>query len=431
MNARIVGRDKRTVTIEVKIALDEESMLSSEQAILAAVNEAGALASGEALKKFDTAGEPILVGGVRMTSKGLSPLEYQCPFGTVVVERHIYQDSRGGETYCPMDVGARTLIRSTPRFAMILSHKYAVMGARQVMLDLKGNHGRSTSSCFVQNISDAVGSVALATEQSWEYDTPELSTRVHSVTVGIDGAMMPMNGEWRQAMCGTIALYDKDGNRLHTTYFGAAPEYGQSRFTDRLEREVRLVRSRNSKALFIGLADGAPSNWEFLEKHTDVQILDFYHATGYLTKAADVVFKKDADAHKEWLDNACHRLKHELGAPQQLIRELARFKNLKELSAADRDIVGTAASYFRKNKPRMPYARHTRAGLSIGSGVTEAACKVIIKERMCCSGMRKWKDEGARVVIALRCLTKTDGHWDQFWQHINRDGYSVAEIRTS
>ncbi len=40
----------------------------------------------------------------------------------------------------------------------------------------------------------------------------------------------------------------------------------------------------------------------------------------------------------------------------------------------------------------------------IGSGVTEAACKVIVKQRLCCSGM-KWKESGAAAVLSLRCLT--------------------------
>ncbi|MEZ5329693.1 MAG: hypothetical protein R3F19_31990 [Verrucomicrobiales bacterium] len=34
--------------------------------------------------------------------------------------------------------------------------------------------------------------------------------------------------------------------------------------------------------------------------------------------------------------------------------------------------------------------------LSIGSGVTEAGCKVIIKQRLCQAGMR-WKEKAARV----------------------------------
>ena len=56
----------------------------------------------------------------------------------------------------------------------------------------------------------------------------------------------------------------------------------------------------------------------------------------------------------------------------------------------------------------------------IGSGVTEAACKVIVKERMCKAGMR-WKNDGAQVVLKLRTMNQTKGHWDFFWNKVNHN----------
>ena len=41
--------------------------------------------------------------------------------------------------------------------------------------------------------------------------------------------------------------------------------------------------------------------------------------------------------------------------------------------------------------------------LPLGSGVTEAACKVIVNQRLCGSGM-KWKEPGAVAVLSVRCL---------------------------
>jgi hypothetical protein len=63
--------------------------------------------------------------------------------------------------------------------------------------------------------------------------------------------------------------------------------------------------------------------------------------------------------------------------------------------------------------------------IPIGSGVTEAACKVLVKQRLCGSGMR-WTESGAAAVLAVRCLTYTAGRWSQFWGRIDRDGYPVA-----
>jgi hypothetical protein len=61
----------------------------------------------------------------------------------------------------------------------------------------------------------------------------------------------------------------------------------------------------------------------------------------------------------------------------------------------------------------------------IGSGVTEAACKLLVKQRLCGSGMR-WKESGAAAVLSVRCLTYTMGRWSRFWERIDREGFPVA-----
>ena len=70
----------------------------------------------------------------------------------------------------------------------------------------------------------------------------------------------------------------------------------------------------------------------------------------------------------------------------------------------------------------MDYAAYRDKNMPIGSGVTEAACKVLIKERLCKSGM-KWKDAGAKTVLSLRALVRTTDRWKQFWQKMTRNGW--------
>jgi hypothetical protein len=72
----------------------------------------------------------------------------------------------------------------------------------------------------------------------------------------------------------------------------------------------------------------------------------------------------------------------------------------------------------------MDYPTYMQKNMPIGSGVIEAACKVIIKQRMCNSGM-KWTDASARSVLFLRTLNETDGRWTQFWEKINRNGINI------
>ena len=95
------------------------------------------------------------------------------------------------------------------------------------------------------------------------------------------------------------------------------------------------------------------------------------------------------------------------------------------LSEEKRDKIQSAVTYFKNNFHRMNYAENMEKNIPIGSGVTEAACRVIVKQRLCCSGM-KWKEGGALVVLTLRCLNYSDGRWEQFWNKIDQYGFSLA-----
>ena len=46
---------------------------------------------------------------------------------------------------------------------------------------------------------------------------------------------------WRETMVGTISFYDRSGERQHTIYLAATPEYGKATFLGRLEAEVSHV----------------------------------------------------------------------------------------------------------------------------------------------------------------------------------------------
>lgn len=69
----------------------------------------------------------------------------------------------------------------------------------------------------------------------------------------------------------------------------------------------------------------------------------------------------------------------------------------------------------------MNYSHNVENSFPIGSGVTEAACKVIVKQRICSSGM-KWKIEGAQAVLKLRTLYYSNTQLEQFWNKLNQYG---------
>jgi len=74
-----------------------------------ALNEAGQIATEELLKRFDMDGSPIKIGNSKLTSKGLFPKRYQTPHGEIEIGRHVYQSTKGGSIYCPLDINARII----------------------------------------------------------------------------------------------------------------------------------------------------------------------------------------------------------------------------------------------------------------------------------------------------------------------------------
>ena len=419
--AAVLQQHRNKLRISVELTFEPgTSMLEYEEQIQQALNEVGALASGKCLEQFDTDGSPILVGGIKLTSKGPAAKFYQTPYGEVSVDRHVYQSNQGGETFCPLEQQARVLNSTTPRFAKVCGFKYATLNSVLAQRDLQENHGRNVSRCYLQDIAQEVATVAEAKEERWQYADPALPSQVSTVAVGVDGTCMLYCEEgWRQAMVGTISLYDAMGERLHTTYLGAPPQYGKEAFYELMNREIDRYKARYPDSYWLGVADGAHDHWDWLAERTDEQILDFWHAAGYLEKAAaGICARAERD---RWFDQSRARLKERPGGAKTLLREMRRARQTRPPKGEAAKGLDSAISYFENHLGKMDYEQYRLMGWPIGSGVTEAACKTLIKQRLCGSGM-KWKHEGAATVIRLRSLILTEGRWQQFWSKISRFG---------
>ena len=103
MTVKIVSSDTDGLVLEVKIPLGTV-MLDGEERIEQALNEAGAVVSGELLKRFDTDGSAIQVGDTKLTSKGLMEKTYQTPYGETRISRHVYQTAQGGFHVLPTGI---------------------------------------------------------------------------------------------------------------------------------------------------------------------------------------------------------------------------------------------------------------------------------------------------------------------------------------
>ena len=180
------------------------------------------------------------------------------------------------------------------------------------------------------------------------------------------------------------------------------------------------------------MSDGARDLRPELAKHCGQLILDYYHAAEYLAGAAPAMTatmtaatrrqEKDLTPEK-WLPAALHQLKHEDGAAEKLLGEMRRqLEAGPVLTSQEHAALTKAAGYFENNLDRMDYAAALRENLPIGSGITEAACKTIVKARLCGGGMR-WHLHSMQQVLCLRALRRSSNRWAQFWQRLQRQGF--------
>ena len=148
------------------------------------------------------------------------------------------------------------------------------------------------------------------------------------------------------------------------------------------------------------LGDGASWIWKLQQAlcPNAICIIDFFHATENLNKIIDKLWIYGSK--KEAFRRECHHLL-ELGDIAQLV---SRVKGAS--SPSNKEDIERKLAYFEDNAEKMRYGLFRAAGLFIGSGVVEAACKTIVGKRMKNAGMH-WSKANAEGVIALRCAIQS------------------------
>ena len=403
--------------------VQQGNFYASEQVVQQLLSLSGRELTRQLLESKDRHEPTLEYGGQTWYRKQASAGHYQTLYGPVTVRRHTYQTGAGGQTLCPLEEACQLRFgTATPRLAEVISFKLAALTPREIEQDLATAHNLALSASFIQQTAQRVGHIAAEKAERWQLSSQPLARKVLTVASGLDGTTLPLVGEdYKEAMCGTIALYDAAGERLTTQYLGAMPETGKATFTCLFTTRVAEVLARYPGALHVCLADGAAWNWQLIATYYPeaIWILDFYHAAQHLALAADLIFGKAPSAEKTvWYENWRTALRDETDGVAGVIRSLIYYRNRRRFSAADARDLDTQINYFRTNVDKMQYSDYIAAGLPIGSGVTEAGCKELIKARFCRSGMR-WKRETGTNILHLRAI-RLSNQWESFWQKVMR-----------
>ena len=170
----------------------------------------------------------------------------------------------------------------------------------------------------------------------------------------------------------------------------------------------------------IAVTDGGNGLEEALQRNLAenlTTILDWYHAAEHLCDFAKVWHAQDDEARGQWQQQTKGILYEQGG--EALLTYLGTLELPPGTSAVVQEELRKLIGYFENNRHRTDYPTYRQKGWDIGSGPTEAGCK-IIGERLKGSGMR-WVEDGAATVAALRALYVSGGKlWDGFWSQPRR-----------
>jgi len=368
----------------------------------------------ELLSRKDVTAPRGEYGGRTYYRKEATPGHYQSLYGEVVVVRPLYQRSAGGETLCPLERNCQLSFGSaTPLLAEGVSFKLASQPAREGEQDLAKCQGLALSDTYLRTLGEQVGQLAVEKAAGWPLDGPALAASVATSATGVDGTTIPIGNEaYKEALCSTSAVYDAQGTRLHTEYLGSRPEAGKATFAARGTTRTAQVLARYPTARHVGLGDGAKWHWDFFAAHSPGALggLDFYHAAPHLPTVAELILGVGANA-EAYYDRWRTTLLEEPNGVAALLRSLIYFRNRTALPPRTVKALETELNSFRTHTAEMQYADFRAAKVPIGSGVTEAGCKELIKTRFCRSGMR-WKRATGAPLLQLRAL-RLSQHWDR------------------
>lgn len=181
---------------------------------------------------------------------------------------------------------------------------------------------------------------------------------------------------------------------------------------DELGKQLRKQAGQvgmDKAQVWIGLTDGGNGLEEFVRRNfprEPVLILDFWHASEYLTKLGQAMYPHDSDRRQEVVTSWCHYLKHKGGQ---------RMLDLLEPFECTGETYQSVLTYFRNNVHRMDYPRYVANGWSIGSGAVESGCKTVVGQRLKLAGMR-WREYGTDAMCHIRALFQSeDSQWTAFW----------------
>lgn len=325
-----------------------------------------------------------------------------------------------GPVFSPLDERLQLL---PPGYSPFLIETMVRLGTRlpfgQVAEELAASFGVSVSPDTVRRLTEQAGAIQVQLEQQelerLEREAPEEPAGPERQQVSADGAMVPLvGGKWTEVR--TLAI-----GRIETGKEGEAQATALSYFSrhgsaDAFIRQATLPtyeRGTRGAGTVVAVMDGASWLQELIDEQSPkaVRILDFPHAVGYVSRAAQAAFGAGSREAAVWLDVWIPKLKRE--TPEAVLEAIRGLPTpTPDAITAKR----TALRYLGQRIEQLRYARFQEQGYPIGSGIVESAGKLVVEARLKGSGMH-WAPTHLNPLLALRSRL-CSGQWTQTWHGI-------------
>jgi hypothetical protein len=419
--------------------------------ITEAAAAAGRAAFAAFLESQDVRSPEVVVNGETFRFKGLSGKTFLSFWGLMTVTRALYQNAADTRTFVPLDAGwgmEKHFMVTEVREASGFAHAQMPSEEAQMLFEKCALfHPHRTQ---IKRLSRDMGKVINARRAELDeriHKEEELPAGVRALAVSMDGANVLMrepggkrgrpaerpmemrqsdNTAYRNAMVGTVTLYgavqegEKTPERLSTRYVARMPEENARTFKAQLEAEVAaVIQPLAPEVPKVFLCDAARSIWKYREASplfsTFEPLVDCCHALEHLSLAAEALFGKATKEARQWFERYTAVLIEQDDGARRVLRSMDYYATARSLGPSQRETYRQQRKFFANNASMMTYAQFRRRGLPIGSGPVEAACKTLIKQRLCRSGMR-WTLEGGQAVLDPRAYIKS-GRWEAMWKH--------------
>lgn len=382
------------------------------------------------------------------------------PFGEMSIARSLYQADRGGAAYVPLDAGwGMQGEYATPAVQECVLFGMAHLTAKEVKSFLEKSsmfhpsekaikNMVSKSGVFIEDHIDELNE-AIRSEETIPEETTVVVASMDGVNVLLreagkkSGRPKERPGEkrdkdtassYKNAMVGSISFYNRPARvpsaggeasekeevrpvRLSSQYIARMPESYFPTFKQQFEAELDDIEKAVDVAVKkVLLNDGHRVIWNYIDNNERFdgyeKLVDFYHASEHLSKVAEAIFGKKSKAGDEWYHKWYDKLQTEDHAAKAVLRSMNYYAKILKIPKTRLKDLRKEQTFFRRNGERMHYADFISRGLPIGSGPVEAACKSVVKSRMCRSGMR-WSRKGGQKILNLRVYAKAD-RWEKF-----------------